>query len=52
MGQDDINDRWLRQPQRKYGALEIWFAGRQILFITRLDYLIGMLKRRTFHGVK
>ena len=44
MGQDEIYDRWLRQPLEKYGAIKIWFAGRWNLLITRPEYLSDMLK--------
>ena len=44
MGQDEIYDRWLRQPLEKYGAVKIWFAGRWNLLITRPEYLSDMLK--------
>ncbi|ERF73021.1 hypothetical protein EPUS_07115 [Endocarpon pusillum Z07020] len=44
MGQDEIYDRWLRQPLEKYGAVKIWFAGRWNLLVTRPEYLSDMLK--------
>lgn len=45
MGQDEIYDRWLRQPLEKYGAVKIWFAGRWNILMTRPEYLSDMLKR-------
>ena len=45
MGQDEIYDRWLRQPLEKYGAVKIWFAGRWNVLVTRPEYLTDMLRR-------
>ncbi|KAL8926663.1 MAG: hypothetical protein Q9208_002737 [Pyrenodesmia sp. 3 TL-2023] len=45
MGQDEIYDRWLREPLEKYGAVKIWFAGRWNILMTRPEYLSDMLKR-------
>lgn len=45
MGQDEIYDRWLRQPLEKYGAVKIWFAGRWSILMTRPEFLSDMLKR-------
>ena len=45
MGQDEIYDRWLREPLEKYGAVKIWFAGRWSILMTRPEFLSDMLKR-------
>ncbi|KAI4123482.1 MAG: hypothetical protein LQ338_004258 [Usnochroma carphineum] len=45
MGQDEIYNRWLRQPLERYGAVKIWFAGRWNVLMTRPEYLTDMLKR-------
>ena len=39
MGQNEICNKWLRAKLQKYGALEIWFAGRWNTLITWPDYL-------------
>lgn len=44
MGQDEIYDRWLREPMEKYGAVKIWFAGRWNLLFTRPEYLSDLFK--------
>ncbi|KAI4154544.1 MAG: hypothetical protein LQ341_000327 [Variospora aurantia] len=45
MGQNEVYDRWLREPLEKYGAVKIWFAGRWNILMTRPEYLSDMLKR-------
>ena len=45
MGQDEIYDRWLREPLEKYGAVKIWFAGQWSILMTRPEFLSDMLKR-------
>ena len=45
MGQNEIYDRWLRQPLEKHGAVKIWFAGRWNILMTRPEYLSDMLRR-------
>ena len=45
MGQDEIYDRWLRQPLEKYGAVKIWFAGLWNVLVTRPEYLTDMFRR-------
>lgn len=44
MGQDDIYDRWLREPLEKYGAVIIWFAGRWNVLATRPELLVDMFR--------
>ncbi|KAJ5632052.1 Cytochrome monooxygenase xanG [Penicillium lividum] len=44
MGQDTIYDRWLRPPLEKYGAVQIWFAGRWNVLVTRPSYLVDMFR--------
>ena len=44
MGQDEIYERWLREPLEKHGAVKIWFAGRWSILVTRAEYLTDMFR--------
>lgn len=50
MGQDDIYDRWLREPLEKYGAVQIWFAGRWNVLATRPQYLVDMFRHEDVYA--
>lgn len=50
MGQDEIYDRWLRQPLEKYGAVKIWFAGRWNVLVTRPDYVSEMFRNEDVYA--
>lgn len=50
MGQDEIYDRWLRQPLEKYGAVKIWFAGRWNVLVTRPDLLTDMMRNEDIYA--
>lgn len=50
MGQDEIYDRWLRQPLEKYGAVKIWFAGRWSVLVTRPDLLTDMMRNEDIYA--
>jgi len=50
MGQDEIYDRWLRQPLEKYGAVKIWFAGRWNVLVTRPDYVSDMFRNEDVYA--
>ena len=44
LGQDEIYDRWLRQPLEQYGAVKFWFAGRWSVLVTRPEYLTDLFR--------
>ncbi|KAJ5180915.1 Cytochrome monooxygenase xanG [Penicillium capsulatum] len=50
MGQDDIFDRWLREPLEKYGAVKIWFAGRWNVLASRPRYLVDMFRHEDVYA--
>ncbi|KAJ5698084.1 Cytochrome monooxygenase xanG [Penicillium macrosclerotiorum] len=50
MGQDDIYDRWLREPLEKYGAVRIWFAGRWNVLATRPQFLVDMFRHEDVYA--
>ncbi|KAI9776222.1 MAG: hypothetical protein M1839_000543 [Geoglossum umbratile] len=50
MGQDEIYDRWLREPLEKYGAVKIWFAGRWNLLATRPDLLSNIFRNEDIYS--
>ncbi|KAJ5935822.1 Cytochrome monooxygenase xanG [Penicillium verhagenii] len=50
MGQDTIYDRWLRPPLEKYGAVQIWFAGRWNILVTRPSYLVDMFRHEDVYA--
>ncbi|KAJ5256679.1 Cytochrome monooxygenase xanG [Penicillium angulare] len=50
MGQDTIYDRWLREPLEKYGAVQIWFAGRWNILVTRPQYLVDMFRHEDIYA--
>lgn len=50
MGQDEIYDRWLRQPLEKYGAVNMWFAGRWNVLVTRPDLLTDMMRNEDVYA--
>ncbi|KAJ5658938.1 Cytochrome monooxygenase xanG [Penicillium longicatenatum] len=50
MGQDTIYDRWLRPPLEKYGAVQIWFAGRWNVLVTRPSYLVDMFRHEDVYA--
>lgn len=50
MGQDAIYDRWLREPLEKYGAVQIWFAGRWNVLATRPQYLVDMFRHENVYA--
>lgn len=50
MGQDDIFDRWLREPLERYGAVKIWFAGRWNVLATRPRYLVDMFRHEDIYA--
>lgn len=50
MGQDDIYDRWLRPKLEKYGAVNIWFAGRWNLLATRPRLLVDMFRHEDVYA--
>jgi xanthocillin biosynthesis cytochrome P450 monooxygenase len=50
MGQNEIYDRWLREPLEKYGAIKIWFAGRWNLLVTRPDLLSDMFRNEDIYS--
>lgn len=50
MGQDTIYDRWLRPPLEKYGAVQIWFAGRWNVLVTRPAYLVDMFRHEDVYA--
>ncbi|KAJ5083249.1 Cytochrome monooxygenase xanG [Penicillium angulare] len=50
MGQDTIYDRWLRDPLEKYGAVQIWFAGRWNILATRPQYLVDMFRHEDIYA--
>ena len=49
MGQDEIYDRWLREPLEKHGAVIIWFAGRWNILVTRPEYLTDMFRNEDIY---
>ena len=50
MGQDEIYERWLREPLEKYGAVKIWFAGRWSVLCTRAEYLTDMFRNEQLYA--
>jgi len=50
MGQDDIYDRWLREPLERYGAVKIWFAGRWNVLATRPHFLVDMFRHEDVYA--
>lgn len=50
MGQDDIFDRWLREPLEKHGAVKIWFAGRWNVLATRPQFLVDMFRHEDVYA--
>lgn len=50
MGQDEIFDRWLRPPLEKYGAVNIWFAGRWNILATRPQYLVDIFRHEDIYA--
>jgi unspecific monooxygenase len=44
MGQDEIYDRWLREPLEKYGAVKLWFSGQWSILTTRPDLLTEIFR--------
>ncbi|KAI9765804.1 MAG: hypothetical protein M1840_007086 [Geoglossum simile] len=50
MGQDQIYDRWLREPLEKYGAVRIWFAGRWNLLVTRPGLLSSVFRNEDIYS--
>lgn len=50
MGQDEIYDKWLREPLETHGAVKIWFAGRWNLLFTRPEYLKEMLRNEDVYA--
>ncbi|KAJ5715789.1 Cytochrome monooxygenase xanG [Penicillium malachiteum] len=50
MGQDTIYDRWLREPLEKYGAVQIWFAGRWNVLATKPQYLVDMFRHEDVYA--
>ncbi|KAF7715923.1 Uncharacterized protein PECH_005738 [Penicillium ucsense] len=50
MGQDDIYDRWLREPLERYGAVKIWFAGRWNVLATRPSFLVDMFRHEDVYA--
>lgn len=50
MGQDEIYDRWLRQPLEKYGAVRFWFAGRWSLLVTKPEYLTDLFRNEDVYA--
>ena len=50
MGQDEIYERWLREPLEKYGAVKIWFAGRWSILFTRAEYMTEMFRNEHIYA--
>lgn len=44
MGQDEVYEKWLREPLERYGAVKIWFAGQWSILVTQPDYLADMFR--------
>lgn len=50
MGQDDIYDKWLRQPLEQNGAVKIWFAGRWNVLATKPKLLVDMFRHEDIYA--
>ena len=50
MGQDEIYDRWLRQPLERYGAVRFWFAGRWSLLVTKPEYVTDLFRNEDVYA--
>lgn len=50
MGQDEVYNRWLREPLERYGAVIYWFAGRWSILVTRPEYLTDMFRNEDIYA--
>ena len=50
MGQDEIFERWLRQPLKQHGAVKVWFAGRWNILATRPDLVSHIFRNEDLYA--
>ncbi|KAB8542084.1 hypothetical protein FH972_025547 [Carpinus fangiana] len=50
MGQDEIYEKWLREPLERYGAVKIWFAGQWSILVTKPEYLTDMFRNEDVYA--
>ncbi|PGH30762.1 hypothetical protein GX50_06482 [[Emmonsia] crescens] len=43
-GQDEIYDRWLREPLEKYGAVKFWFSSQWTVLLAKPEYINDLLR--------
>ena len=50
LGQDEIYDRWLREPLERYGAVRFWFAGQWSILFARPEYLTDLFRNEDIYA--
>ncbi|KAG9499231.1 hypothetical protein J7337_010050 [Fusarium musae] len=50
MGQDEIYEKWLREPLEKHGAVNIFFAGRWNVLFARPEFLSDMFRNEDIYA--
>ena len=50
LGQDEIYDRWLREPLERHGAVRFWFAGQWSILFTQPEYLTTLFRNEDIYA--
>ncbi|KLO93172.1 Uncharacterized protein LW93_6166 [Fusarium fujikuroi] len=50
MGQDEIYEKWLREPLERHGAVKIFFAGRWNVLVARPEFLTDMFRNEDVYA--
>ena len=50
LGQDEIYDRWLREPLERYGAVNFWFAGQWSIIFARPEYFTDLFRNEDIYA--
>lgn len=50
LGQDQVYDRWLREPLERYGAVRFWFAGQWSILFARPEYLTELFRNEDIYA--
>ncbi|KAL2363896.1 hypothetical protein RJZ56_003182 [Blastomyces dermatitidis] len=45
LGQDQIYDRWLREPLEKYGAVKFWVSSQWTVLLGKPEYINDLLRK-------
>ncbi|OJD16309.1 hypothetical protein AJ78_03521 [Emergomyces pasteurianus Ep9510] len=49
LGQDEIYDRWLREPLEKYGAVKFWVSSQWTVLLAKPEYINDLLKNENVY---